>query len=101
MCSLGIEPTTFCTADAMLYHWATQEHFYCAVVCENCTQSFAHICQFVKTHAICLNQQEIKSDVNKELIVHNFMFWEKTLTQELSHRDWEKLQDALTQLWRS
>ncbi len=25
MCSLGIEPTTICTADAMLYHWATQE----------------------------------------------------------------------------
>ncbi len=24
--SLGIEPTTFCTADAMLYYWATQEH---------------------------------------------------------------------------
>ncbi len=24
MCSLGIEPTTFCVADAMLYHWATQ-----------------------------------------------------------------------------
>ncbi len=23
MCSLGIELTTFCTADAMLYHWAT------------------------------------------------------------------------------
>ncbi len=22
-CSLGIEPTTFCAADAMLYHWAT------------------------------------------------------------------------------
>ncbi len=27
MCSLGIEPTTFCSVDAMLYHWATQEHF--------------------------------------------------------------------------
>ncbi len=26
MCSLGIEPTTFCAVDAMLYHWATQEH---------------------------------------------------------------------------
>ncbi len=26
VCSLGIEPTTFCAADAMLYHWATQEH---------------------------------------------------------------------------
>ncbi len=25
-CSLGIEPTTFCAADTMLYHWATQEH---------------------------------------------------------------------------
>ncbi len=25
MCSLGIEPTTFCAANAMLYHWATQE----------------------------------------------------------------------------
>ncbi len=25
VCSLGIEPTTFCAADAMLYHWATQE----------------------------------------------------------------------------
>ncbi len=24
--SLGIEPTTFCTANAMLSHWATQEH---------------------------------------------------------------------------
>ncbi len=28
MCSLGIEPTTFCAADAMLYHWATQEHLF-------------------------------------------------------------------------
>ncbi len=26
MCSLGIEPTTFCAANTMLYHWATQEH---------------------------------------------------------------------------
>ncbi len=26
VCSLGIEPTTFCAANAMLYHWATQEH---------------------------------------------------------------------------
>ncbi len=25
MCSLGIEPTTFRSADAMFYHWATQE----------------------------------------------------------------------------
>ncbi len=23
VCSLGIEPTTFCTANTMLYHWAT------------------------------------------------------------------------------
>ncbi len=26
VCSLGIEPTTFCAANAMLYYWATQEH---------------------------------------------------------------------------
>ncbi len=26
VCSLGIEPTTFCAANTMLYHWATQEH---------------------------------------------------------------------------
>ncbi len=24
VCSLGIEPTTFCTANAMLHHWATE-----------------------------------------------------------------------------
>ncbi len=23
VCSLGIEPTTFCAANAMLYHWVT------------------------------------------------------------------------------
>ncbi len=26
VCSLGIEPTTFCVANAMLYHWATGIH---------------------------------------------------------------------------
>ncbi len=26
VCSLGIEPTTFCAADEMLYLWAIQEH---------------------------------------------------------------------------
>ncbi len=25
--SLGIEPTTFCAANAMLYHWATQDGY--------------------------------------------------------------------------
>ncbi len=28
MCSLGIEPTTFCAANAMLYHWATGTHTF-------------------------------------------------------------------------
>ncbi len=27
-CSLGIEPITFCTADAMLYHWAYTKRSY-------------------------------------------------------------------------
>ncbi len=29
VCSLGIEPTTFCAANAMLYHWATGTLFWC------------------------------------------------------------------------
>ncbi len=28
VCSLGIEPTAFCAANAMLYHWATGAHKY-------------------------------------------------------------------------
>ncbi len=28
VCSLENEPTTFCAADAMLYHWSTQEHWW-------------------------------------------------------------------------
>ncbi len=28
VCSLGIEPMTFCAANAMLYHWATGTLFY-------------------------------------------------------------------------
>ncbi len=27
VCSLGIEPTSFCAANAMLYHWATGKFF--------------------------------------------------------------------------
>ncbi len=27
LCSLGIEPTTFCAANAMLYHWATHSTY--------------------------------------------------------------------------
>ncbi len=29
VCSLGIEPMSFCTANAMLYHWATGTQKYC------------------------------------------------------------------------
>ncbi len=31
VCSLGIEPTTFCTANAMLYHWATETQFLISI----------------------------------------------------------------------
>ncbi len=39
MCSLGIEPTTFCAANAMLYHWATGLYHrpYEMWQCEMCT----------------------------------------------------------------
>ncbi len=32
VCSLGIEPTTFCAANAMLYHWATGTQWYSLTV---------------------------------------------------------------------
>ncbi len=32
VCSLGIEPTTFCAANAMLYHWATGTTNSCIVL---------------------------------------------------------------------
>ncbi len=32
MCSLGIEPTTFCAADAMLYHWATLPLYHSTIL---------------------------------------------------------------------
>ncbi len=39
MCSLGIESTTFRSADAMFYHWATQKHIlisYKKLIDEKC-----------------------------------------------------------------
>ncbi len=33
VCSLGIEPTSFCAANAMLYHWATQEYKWMSFNC--------------------------------------------------------------------
>ncbi len=33
VCSLGIEPTTFCAANAMLYHWATGGYHYSCGLC--------------------------------------------------------------------
>ncbi len=33
VCSLGIEPTTFCAANAMLYHWATEINAFVQQLC--------------------------------------------------------------------
>ncbi len=41
MCSLGIEPTTFCAADAMRYHWATHEHIIVDI--DNATLNVVYI----------------------------------------------------------
>ncbi len=32
VCSLGIEPTTFCAANAMLYHWATGTQLHIGIL---------------------------------------------------------------------
>ncbi len=44
MCSLGIEPTTFRSADAMFYHWATQEHIYISITGDDETPLLRNIC---------------------------------------------------------
>ncbi len=46
MCSLGIKPTTFCAADAMLYYLATQEY------CTHRTQE--HFCTFISESIVCI-----------------------------------------------
>ncbi len=52
MCSLGIEPTTFCAANAMLYHWATNMY--------NCTHNwFPAVCMYVCMY----NQKENSVEV--------------------------------------
>ncbi len=51
VCSLGIEPTTFCTADAMLHHRATQEHIIHNIL--NMRMS-DYLCWF-KTSYRCVN----------------------------------------------
>ncbi len=35
VCSLGIEPTTFCAANTMLYHWATGTLYMNKHLCKN------------------------------------------------------------------
>ncbi len=44
MCSLGIEPTTFCAANAMLYNWATGTLLNRALLCYGCKRNSISIC---------------------------------------------------------
>ncbi len=45
MCSLGIEPTTFCAANVMLYHRAKGTYIYIYLDFIN-----GHVCVVVHTH---------------------------------------------------
>ncbi len=40
VCSLGIEPTTFCAVNAMLYHWATGTHINLLIISKQTFQDF-------------------------------------------------------------
>ncbi len=64
VCSLGIEPMTFCAANAMLYHWATgtpciQYMCVCVCVCVRtyvrtyvcvCVYVCVYVCTYLHTH---------------------------------------------------
>ncbi len=47
VCSLGIEPTTFCAANAMLYHWATGTLMRCTGTQEIMKHHFGMIFHYV------------------------------------------------------
>ncbi len=59
MCSLGIEPTTFCAANAMLYHWAD---FLCTTFRLSIHQRILKKCTNIKQH----NKEQ---DYTSEIVV--------------------------------
>ncbi len=66
MCSLGIEPTIFCAADTMLYHWATQEHTHTYTYSDPLPQVYK-----IKHHAVCVCMYKHlwkKNGISKELL---------------------------------
>ncbi len=77
MCSLGIEPTTFWAADAMLYHWATQEQRFeyfssLAIYSNYCVKGIVHptikiLSLITHPHVVLLTQ------TCKTIHFHSFM----------------------------
>ncbi len=56
VCSLGIEPTTFCAAKAMPYHWATGTHVYIYSI----SQKWVHPSHFCKYCIISFHVTTLK-----------------------------------------
>ncbi len=60
VCSLGLEPTTFCAANAMLYHWATGTLFFPTLLelkCVSCVAAYRGVrkfSDFIKNILICV-----------------------------------------------
>ncbi len=79
VCSLGIEPTTFCAANTMLYHWATGTFVILAFrrvlgsglssafhphFCRACTMSFAT--DFYLTVKVALRHESVDSEEDRQ-----------------------------------
>ncbi len=71
MCSLGIEPTTFCAADAMLYHWATEEHNSFSLLMLTDYQIVWQLC-FFGQHS---NMKKVPSNSQSPINIKNLSVW--------------------------
>ncbi len=70
MCSLGIEPTTFCAANAMLYHWVT------GTLLLNMVMMNGVKWPFMKTHLTVSCSRHVcfalwKQNINKSSIIYS------------------------------
>ncbi len=73
VCSLGIEPTTFCAANTMLYHWATGTQ-YKASVYEARIKEKLWFSQCGRTWLVCrkqLNTSGVTLNADREPKIHH------------------------------
>ncbi len=65
VCFLGIEPTTFCAANAMLYHWATGTYICLYIIYLNI---YTIMCTIIHEQGIYIYIPMIKAEFSVSLL---------------------------------